>query len=222
VGWGGGEMEPGVGIHTEELLLPPALQEEFATVAAVWSSGGKTKGVDALLLSWVKYEKQFRHLFCFLVYQHPSLRERIDRIDAFLVSRTDLYPETFIHCINEMGPKSVPDLLSPHYDKLWPEVGRIKGLRRKLMHGLTTGEGTGTDELRADVCCLLKWIAELATGARAALGYDGLERNTAFRARNVSKVLIAKYPFSTFQDFEIWVSKLAKLPRNPPQVGAKK
>lgn len=63
-----------------ELVIPERLTQEFATVHAVWQSEAATRGVDALLLSWIrlllswiKYEKQLRRLFSFLVFQHPAM-----------------------------------------------------------------------------------------------------------------------------------------------------
>ncbi len=56
-----------------KLVIPAQLKEEFATVETVWHSTGKTRRVDALMLSWVKYEKELRRLFCFFVFQHPKI-----------------------------------------------------------------------------------------------------------------------------------------------------
>jgi hypothetical protein len=73
------------------LKLPSCLLNEFATVQAVIGSDGSTRRVDALLLTWVKHEKQLRRLFCFLVFQHASvvgdryseLSVELDRIRAY-------------------------------------------------------------------------------------------------------------------------------------------
>jgi hypothetical protein len=59
-----------------KLVIPPALKQEFATIDALWASGAETRRVDSLLLSWIKYEKQLRRLFCFLVYQHPKVTDK--------------------------------------------------------------------------------------------------------------------------------------------------
>lgn len=68
-----------------KLTIPARLSEEFSTVAALWNSSGTTRRVDALVLSWVKYEKQLRRLFCFLVFQHPNITDgKIDGIIAVL------------------------------------------------------------------------------------------------------------------------------------------
>jgi hypothetical protein len=39
-----------------KLELPHRLKQEFATVERFWNSTAKTRGVDALILSWTKYE----------------------------------------------------------------------------------------------------------------------------------------------------------------------
>lgn len=50
------------------LVTPGALTNEFATVEAIWGlTHATTRGVDALILTWVKYEKQTRRYFSFLV-----------------------------------------------------------------------------------------------------------------------------------------------------------
>lgn len=53
--------------------------------------------MDALILSWVKYEKQLRRLFCFLVFEHPKITEdQIDAIISVLAENKKLSPETFM------------------------------------------------------------------------------------------------------------------------------
>ena len=41
-----------------KLRIPESLKEEFETVELIWQSNAKTRRVDALLLCWIKYEKQ--------------------------------------------------------------------------------------------------------------------------------------------------------------------
>jgi hypothetical protein len=122
------------------LSLPARLKEEFATVEALWHSTAKTKRVDALMLSWVKYEKQLRRLFCFLVFQHPKIdASEINKVVAVLAENRDLYPETFISGIAALGVTSLADLLGSRHAELWREISRIKKYRNKLMHGQVTG-----------------------------------------------------------------------------------
>src|SRR5436190_24018605 len=98
------------------LTIPSALAQEFATVAAVWHSNGETRRVDALLLSWIKHEKQLRRLFCFLLYQHPNIRaDNIDTVITALANERKLYPETFVVGINDLGVGSLNDIVGPRY-----------------------------------------------------------------------------------------------------------
>jgi hypothetical protein len=68
----------------QALELPPALSKEFMTVNAALTSGGPTRTVDALLLSWIKHEEQMRRLFSFLVFQHPALKADESALDEFV------------------------------------------------------------------------------------------------------------------------------------------
>jgi hypothetical protein len=124
-----------------QLMLPPALKVEFATLEAIWNSTGQTKRVDALVLAWVKYEKQLRRLVCFLVFQHPKIdADDINQIIATMAQQRNLYPETFIKGIGELGLTTVPQLLGAQYDALWSQISRIKNCRNKLVHGQITGK----------------------------------------------------------------------------------
>jgi hypothetical protein len=80
-----------------KLVVPEALRDEFATVTALWESHAVTRRVDALALSWIKYEKQLRRLFSFLVFRYPKVtEEELDTVIAAFAENRDLYPETFI------------------------------------------------------------------------------------------------------------------------------
>ena len=57
-----------------KLVIPEALKVEFATVETLWNSDVETRRVDALALSWIKYEKQLRRLFSFLASLSSSIR----------------------------------------------------------------------------------------------------------------------------------------------------
>ena len=84
----------------QQLRLPPLLLQEFATIAALWDCGAETRRVDAFLLAWVKYEKQLRRLFCYLVYQHPEITtSTIKHIMLAMADNNRLYPQTFINGI---------------------------------------------------------------------------------------------------------------------------
>ncbi len=193
-----------------KLTIPKALQPEFATVEAIWNTTGKTRRVDALVLSWVKYEKQLRRLFSFFVYQHPKITETtLDYvIEAFVVNR-NLNPETFITGIKELGVTPLPTLLGSTYIKLWPEIKRIKKYRNKIMHGQITGQGLTSVKIERDVIFIINWIATLADKANAAYGYDGLRRNTYVAAKSSANIHVKNYPFETTSELKEWLSNLA-------------
>jgi hypothetical protein len=197
--------------HMLKLRIPQQLLEEFATVDTLWHSTAKTRRVDALMLSWVKYEKQLRRLFCFFVFQHPKIdAAKIDQVIAVLAENRNLYPETFIAGIEALGVTSVPDLLGLHYAKLWREMTRIKSYRNKLMHGQITGQGIKSPQLERDVLWIIEWVSCLAKEAEHAFGYDGLRRNTYSVARSTSKIPVGKYPFTTPAELKTWLSGLTK------------
>jgi hypothetical protein len=194
-----------------KLIIPPPLKQEFATVEALWHSTGETRRVDSLVLSWVKYEKQLRRLFCFLVYQHPNITEKnISVVIDILAQNRFLYPETFIRAIKALGVKSVPDLIGPRHAELAKEISRIKEYRNKLIHGQITGLGIQSIQLERAVKWIIEWVSCLARGAEAAFGYDGLKRNT-FRAAKAATCIAAEdFPFSTPAEFRAWLEGVAK------------
>ncbi len=193
------------------LVIPAQLKEEFATVETLWYSTGKTRRVDALMLSWVKYEKQLRRLFCFFVFQHPKIgADKIDQVIAVLAANRKLNPDTFIAGIKELGVTSVPDLLGSRYAELWGEITRIKKYRNKLIHGQITGQGIKSLQLERDVLWIVEWVGCLATAAESTFAYDGLKRNTYRVARSASKIAVSEYPFTTPTELKTWLSGLAK------------
>jgi hypothetical protein len=189
--------------------IPPALQQEFATIEALWQSAAETRRVDSLLLSWVKYEKQLRRLFCFLVYQHPKITvTTINSVIGVLAQNNNLYPETFIRGIAALGVQTVPNLIGPNHPQLSTETARIKKYRNKLMHGQATGQSIQSVQLERDVKHLIAWIEALAHGADAAFGYDGLRRKTFREAKANAKIAVAKFPFTTNADFATWLKAI--------------
>ncbi len=86
-----------------KLFIPEKLKVEFSTVELLWQSRAQTRRTDSLLLAWVKYEKQLRRLFCFLVFQHPSINEQtIDSAITALVDNRRLNPRTFMAAIKAL------------------------------------------------------------------------------------------------------------------------
>lgn len=192
-----------------KLTIPDALQTEFATVKAIWNTSGKTRRVDSLLLSWVKYEKQLRHLFSFFVFQHPKITKR--NLNAVIIAFSDnrnLCPETCITGIEKLGVTSLPKLLGNSHANLWSEITRIKKYRNKLMHGQLTGQGIKSPQLEQDVIRIINWISAVAQAADATFGYDGLRRNTYAAAKASPNIHAQKFPFSTTAELKTWLSTL--------------
>lgn len=194
-----------------KLEIPEPLKIEFASIEALWKSDAKTRRVDALLLSWIKYEKQLRRLFCFLVFQHPNIGQKeIDQMIAVIAANSQLFPETLIAGIQELGVKPLSDLLGARWTALSRELARIKDYRNKLMHGQMTGRGLSSDYLERDVIVIVNWIHSLGEAARSEYGYDGVGRNTYRHAKAGGTQIVQKYPFNTIEEFEKWLKRLSK------------
>jgi hypothetical protein len=192
-----------------KLDIPEALEVEFATVETLWNSDAETRRVDALALSWIKYEKQLRRLFSFFVFQHAKItRDQLDAVIAAFAENHNLYPETFISAIKQLGVTPLPNLLGDSYTRLWPEIKRIKRYRNKIMHGQNTGENIKSPTLERDVLYLVEWISLVAEAAKRSFGYDGLKRNTFAAAKNSATAAVQTYPFSTPSELKSWLSNL--------------
>lgn len=188
-----------------------ALAAEFVTLDAVLTSEGITSRVDALILAWVKMEKQLRKLFCFLVYQHPTFGDNnIDQVIKVIAENKNLYYHSFIKCIDNLGPLCVRDVVGPEYDRYLNEIKRIHEHRNKLLHGQITGKGLTRRQLEKDISLLRQWISLLAASGQRAFGYDGVGRNTFRKAKAMLPAPNRQYPFSTVQEFRQWLSKAAK------------
>jgi hypothetical protein len=192
-----------------KLVIPDLLKVEFATIEALWSSNAQTRRVDSLLLSWVKYEKQLRRLFSFLVYQHPNFNQNnLESVIGAFVDSRNLYPETFIAGISKLGVTPVPRLLGEDYKPMWAEIQRIKKYRNKIMHGQVTGQAIKSPQLEADVLHLVSWINALAVASQREFGYDGLKRNTYVAAASSARIIVENYPFSSPAELKQWLAQL--------------
>lgn len=184
---------------------------EFATVDAVLGSGATTRRTDALVLSWVKVEKQLRRLFSYLVYQNPAFSKADEAaLVAVFVAHKRLYWESFIACIDAHGPVTVRQLIGASYDECIAGLKRVRDYRNKILHGQITGEKLTSRQLEADVKFLREWIERLAVAARARLGYDGVGRNTFHKAKAGQSTLGALYPFSNVAGFKKWLTLTIK------------
>jgi len=193
------------------LNVPDRLKDEFATVLAVWNSNGTTRRVDCLLLAWVKYEKQLRRLFCFLIFQHPTINDKqIDAVIRTMAENPKLYPETFIRAIKALRVTTIQILVGEQYDILWKQIERIKLYRNKLMHGQITGQKISSRQLERDIISLMTWMAALGNGADSTLGYDGIRRNTYKSAKSSAYITTKEYPFADVNEFESWLINIVK------------
>ncbi|MEQ1912708.1 MAG: hypothetical protein ABMA15_28090 [Vicinamibacterales bacterium] len=192
------------------LLIPDRLKAEFRTVEALWASSATTRRVDALLLSWVKYEKQLRRLFSFLVFQHPRIKEKeLEAILGVMVENDRLNPRTFTRAIAGLGVKSVPELLGDDHPRLSKEVERIRGYRNKLMHGQVSGQNIKSHRLECDVILLVEWVNRLGEAAAAEFGYDGIGRNTFRAAKATARINVDQFPFESIEMFGPWLKKMS-------------
>lgn len=188
-----------------KLTIPEKLAEDFQTIEVVYHSSGSTRRVDALLLAWIKYEKQLRKLFCFFVYQHPNVtRANITEIMDAMATNRDLNPTTLEACILALGVTPVPMLVGNRHASLKKEIDRIKKYRNKLMHGQISGQSIRSAQLERDLIWIIDWMRSLADGADQAFGYDGLRRNTFFHAKQQS-VVVQNFPFNDGKTFDAWL-----------------
>ena len=193
-----------------KLPLPHRLKQEFATVERFWNSTAKTRRVDALILSWTKYEKQLRRLFCFLIYQHPHIGpDNIQAVIEILAEERNLYPQTFIDGIAKLDVTTVPDLLGARYIVLSREIDRIRKYRNKLIHGQVTGQNITSRQLERDVLWIVEWVSALADAADERFGYDGLQRKTYRSAKGTAGIVISQYPFDSPEGLKKWLSSLS-------------
>lgn len=191
------------------LVIPGALKDEFATVEAIWGMAhASTRGVDALILTWVKYEKQTRRLFNFLVQQHFG-QDTVAQsaVQASILANRKLNPKSHLDGIVCMAGGTEADLIGPSHARLSQEIGRIHRNRNKILHGQLTGHKLDAARLEADVVHVIAWMAALAATGTREFGYDGLERNTARLAR-IRPTRINQYPFTTVADFDTWLTAL--------------
>jgi hypothetical protein len=194
----------------DTFAIPAALKTEFATVEALWALPAETRNVDALILTWVKYEKQTRRLFSFLVLQNPDFDDAARQaVTAAIVGNDRLYPHHFLWGIEVLAGRTVHDLMGALHAELSSHVHRIQNYRNKIFHGQLTGQSLNGVQLKADTERLIAWIEALAVAGTRTFGYDGLERNTK-QVADLRKPQNVRYPFRTTAEFEAWLTRLAR------------
>ena len=163
--------------------------------------------MDALALAWIKMEKQFRRLFCYLVFQSPDISDtNLDEYVAVLVANRNLYSDSFIRGFDALCPTSLRKLVGDGYDDYLREIERIKRYRNKLLHGQITGVKIKSPQLEKDIKLLRQWVCVVAESCSAAVGYDGFDRNTFRKAKSAERFVVAKYPFTNPRTFEKWLA----------------
>jgi hypothetical protein len=188
--------------------FPKELEAEFETIRLIADSTAVTRGVDSLLLAWIKYEKQSRKLFTYLIYQHPAVHasDIADIVEA-LVNNRKLYPETFLGQIEALSGMPLPKIIGAQFGTLEVEVARIKKYRNKLAHGQSSGLNLTTVQLLADVDRLAAWMSALGKGAQAVIGYDGIGRDSFVHAKSTTTRL-QTFPFQTIPELVAWIGSL--------------
>lgn len=194
-------------MNVAPLQISARLKDEFATVATLWDTDARTRTVDCLILSWVKYEKQLRRLFTYLVCGHPAFTEDQvgDIIDA-IVQHDRLYTRHFIKGLAELG-HPVPELVGNTHDQLQAKLSEIEKFRNKIFHGQVTGRSLGREALEKAVTTIIDWMEALATGAADKVGYDGLSSSAATRKGPQGHG--HDLPFESPDDFREWFRALA-------------
>ena len=167
--------------------------DEFATVEAVLASGASTKNTDALILMWVKMEKQMRKVFSFLVYQNSAFdrKDASALIDAFVANRWLGY-DSFVRGFDSCYRIPLSQVIGVRYHPLFGHLARIQKYRNKILHGQHTGLKLSSSDLKKDIYLLREWMTLVADACRQEVGYDGLERN-ALR-KSTKSVLPSKRP----------------------------
>ena len=196
----------------ENLEIPTRLSDEFVTVKALLDTKGETRGLDALILSWVKYEKQFRRLFSFLVYQHEwvTAKER-KAIDDAIIGNDRLYPYSLTASIQRIGGRPISELVGEPHDGLAEDIKRIGDYRDKIMHGQLSGDSISRAQLIGDAQILIDWIKLLGDGAEKIHGYDGVERDTFCLARERPRLDRGGYQYETLEVLTAWIREINKL-----------
>lgn len=161
----------------DKIEIPKKLKVEFQTVELILDSNAQTKGLDALLLSWAKYEKQHRKLFEFLVYQSPAITcSNWKEFQLVWVGNKHLYPKHFRCAIKQLTNTRIKTLVGTRYVELQTSLDQIEKYRNKLLHGQLTGEGLGSSNLLQSTKDVIDWVSLLADGSETAFSYDGLDR----------------------------------------------
>jgi len=151
-----------------------SIPKEFVTVDAVLGSGGVTDGVDAFALTWIKTEKQLRRLFCFLVFRCPEVSiENREAFELEIIQNPKLSLLSFIRCVDALNSTSLSAIVGDEYDEFLRQIKRMQRNRDKILHAKITGKKIGSEQLKADVALLRRWIETVARCSSEALATTG-------------------------------------------------
>lgn len=195
------------------IKLPKRLEKEFESVRILTESTARTRRVDALLLAWIKYEKQLNRLLYFLIFTHRSVKKSsLDSVISCL-STTRYERQVCMHAIRILGGRRVKSLVSIDQRKYASQIEKISSLRNKFAHGSYSGQRVSSREIVRHLKVLLAWIDGLAQGADSVLGYDGLAPGPYRAAKKNRRDLALEYPFNNIKTCMAWISNLESMGR---------
>ncbi|MGC1504418.1 MAG: hypothetical protein WA782_09805 [Sulfitobacter sp.] len=162
--------------------MPNAVDNEFSTVDILLNSDAETRGVDAFVISWVKFERQLRRINGNLIFQHSALKEKHsedrEAVRRALLAKRTANHDKFIAGIRKLSGVNVNDLIGPRYRALKRDVDRAHKYRQKIFHGQQTGNSLTREQLINSIDSIREWCALLAAGSIDTLGYDGFSKNS--------------------------------------------
>lgn len=162
--------------------MPRSIISEFVTVDLLLNSDAETRGVDAFVISWVKFERRLRRINGNLIFQHSALRDKSsedeEAVRRALLAKKTANHDKFIAGIHKLSEVSVNDLIGPRYRMLKRDVDRAHKYRQKIFHGQQTGNSLTREQLINNVGSIREWCYLLAAGSMTKLGYDGFSKKS--------------------------------------------
>jgi hypothetical protein len=160
------------------------LKKEFATVDLLLTNNEFSTGrTDAFVLTYVKFDKQIRKIFTYLVFQFEALRSSSDIIEV-IASYKNLYPDNFIDGFDALYKTSFADIAGENYELyVNGDKERLKLMRNKILHGQLTGKGLDARKLTEEVVGIKNLMSIVAQKMHTEIGYDGLGKNSFRKSR---------------------------------------
>lgn len=195
------------------IKLPRRVEKEFESVRILTESTARTRRIDALLLAWIKYEKQLNRLLYFSIFTHSSINnENLRPVIKTLASVSYSWRKS-VALIEKMIGVELSSLLTPDQKENRDKIEKISALRNKFMHGSYSGGSESKDtitskEIRKHLDELVAWVNGLAEGAHEKVGYDGISTGLFDAAKNNPRNWKFHHPFSNLQECEDWIRRL--------------